>query len=134
MYRSPWLLSATPLGSDNLSIVLTGCVSTVGGCCTKSLNGLPLISLPLTFTWSLCCPRTTGVYEIWYLEGFLLTTVASVTEPSASETTSTVMFCSVILGREEGYVTLTENWLAALTEAFSIPDPLTLYENRLMRS
>ena len=41
---------------------------------TVMVKGLPLISLLLTRTWSLCWPRLTAVYDTSYLEGDVATT------------------------------------------------------------
>ena len=38
------------------------------------VKGLPLISLPLTRTWSLCWPRLTAVYDTSYWEGDITAT------------------------------------------------------------
>ena len=40
------------------------------------VKGLLLISLPLTRTWSLCCPRLTAVYDTSYREGYITATGA----------------------------------------------------------
>ena len=38
------------------------------------VKGLPLISLSLTGTWSLCWPRLTAVYDTSYREGVVIAT------------------------------------------------------------
>ena len=42
------------------------------------VKGLPLISLSLTRTWSLCWPRLHAVYDTSYLEGEVMATSACI--------------------------------------------------------
>ena len=72
-----------PQGPFKPVMVLTGKPSCKGQG-TQSL--LPLISLSLTWTWSLCWPRLTGVYNTSYQEGV----------------TSKLNFGDILLARKQG--------------------------------
>ena len=56
------------------------------------VKGLPLISLPLTRTWSLCCPRLTAVYGTSYREGDITAAAALI----AWECSCSAGSCSVV--------------------------------------
>ena len=98
------------------------------------VKGLPLISLSLTRTWSLCWPRLCAVYDTSYREGevmdtaarieggFLVGLVGAALEMSSS---SAVTFCWSEHGLPLESLSSTRTCVGWLAVADCRPGPLT---------
>ena len=115
---------------------------------TVMVKGLPLIFLPLTRIWRLCCPRLTAVYDTSYRDGDITATAAltagtcavigagfldhshqGVLVGVACEVgcSSAVTFCSSEHGRPLESVSSTTTCVGWLAVANCRPGPLTWY-------
>ena len=106
------------------------------------VKGLPLISLLLTRTWSLCWPRLTAVYDTLCWEGDVATTLTSfsgfldhghrldlvlVGVASEMSSSSAVTFCWSEHGLPLESLSSTRTCVGWLAVAECRPGPLTWY-------
>ena len=101
------------------------------------VKGLPLISLSLTRTWSLCWPRLHAVYDASYWEGEEMTTAACIAggslvglvgvalEMSSSSCSSAMTFCWSEHGLPLESLSSTRMCVGWLAVADCRPGPLT---------